>query len=200
MEERGYLLFANGHKEYFEEGIQVLQHYSNRNDRDEIVEVRLPNSVKMIARDAFRSCANLRKVTCSVEDCALEHIGQNAFDSCEKLQEFDVPYSLRIVDAYAFGQTALHMMDLSHSYFAYLGEGAFILCKNLMKVMLPGSFFPIIYSHCFYDCENLMMVSGGYIKLVDENAFAGCASLMKGPNLDPSAAIRAGNDPLKALL
>ncbi len=198
MENRGYLLFIDGHKEYFEEDIQVLSGYQNRPDKDSIVELKLPDSVVMIDNDAFRGCSNLLKVTCNETKSNLRHIGWNAFDSCTTLCKFQVPESLRCVDASAFAETALSQIDFEASDLAFLGENVFCLCKKLEEVFLPSK-ISVIPKDCFYDCTNLQTVSGGCIEFVGENAFVRCESLAEGPLLTSNARIAENNEPLKAL-
>ena len=55
-------------------------------DRDDIVEVVLPEGVKVISANAFENCQRLEKV---VFPSTLERIGEEAFVNCTSLKEAD---------------------------------------------------------------------------------------------------------------
>ena len=55
-------------------------------NRDDIVEVELPEGVKAISANAFENCQRLEKV---VFPSTLESIGEEAFVNCSSLREAD---------------------------------------------------------------------------------------------------------------
>ena len=201
MEERGYLLLDNGQKEYFPEGIQVLSGYENRQD---IVEVYIPNSVFLIDNQAFHLCRNLQKVSCNAEKSSLIHIGWAAFYLCASLQNFQAPKSLRVVGAYAFLGAAFLAIDFSNAaQLAFLGGHAFQACSQLIVVKLPNcapGHAITISECCFYECENLLSITGGPISNVGLNAFPSNDQLLRIPTINEYATIGEENDSLKALM
>ena len=195
MEERGYLLYKNGQKEYFPEGISILSGYKGNNN---IVEVMIPDSVLVIGNNAFESCKELRKVCCSTDTSKLIHIGELAFNNCYELQEFQIADSITTVDSYAFSGTKLSIMDFSDSHLKFLGYGAFEMCSNLMKVHLK--YVDNIPGKCFNCCTNLMAVAAySDICRVGDYAFYQCRSLLQIPKLAYDALIGSDNDALKQL-
>ena len=195
MEERGYLLYKNGEKEYFPEGIAMLSGYKYN---DSIVEVMIPDSVLVITDNAFEFCRALRKVLCNTDSSKLIHIGEYAFNNCSELQEFQIPYSITTVNSYAFSGTKLSIMDFADTKLALLGYAVFEECYNLMKVHLNS--VRHIPGKCFYYCTNLMSVSAHCgISLVDQSAFEECRSLIQIPKPDYNAVIGLGNEYFEAL-
>lgn len=62
-------------------------------NRDDIVEVELPEGVKSISANAFENCQRLEKV---VFPSTLESIGEEAFVNCGSLKEADYGKNVRI--------------------------------------------------------------------------------------------------------
>lgn len=62
-------------------------------DRDDIVEVVLPEGVKVISANAFENCQRLEKV---VFPSTLERIGEEAFVNCTSLKEADYGKNVKI--------------------------------------------------------------------------------------------------------
>ena len=62
-------------------------------NRDDIVEVELPEGVKSISANAFENCQRLEKV---VFPSTLESIGEEAFVNCSSLKEADYGKNVRI--------------------------------------------------------------------------------------------------------
>ena len=196
MEDRGYLLLKNGEKEYFPEGITILSGY---NDREDIIEVKIPTSVRFIDRWAFESCENLKMVYfCDIDAINLTYIGERAFYCCNSLEVFPMPISVVSVDEEAFVDTGLKRVNFVHSRLRTLGQSAFMGCSKLTEVQLSND-INIIPSDCFADCGNLTYVTGGHIRYVDYNAFLYCNNLTKGLGLANGVVIASGNDILKRI-
>lgn len=62
-------------------------------NRDDVVEVELPEGVKAISANAFENCQRLEKV---VFPSTLESIGEEAFVNCSNLREADYGKNVRI--------------------------------------------------------------------------------------------------------
>ncbi len=79
----------------------------------DITKITLPKTVKTIGPWAFDSCIQL--VTVSLEDSALEEIGDYAFANCGTLANFQIPTTV-----------------------TKIGEGAFGSCKALESLCIPA--------------------------------------------------------------
>ena len=101
------------------------------NEKDWIVSVTIPNSVKNIGYRAFYHCYELTNVTFSD---GLISIGDNCFSGCKKLQELIIPS----------GVTGI-------------GEQAFLSCSGLTSVFIPSS-VKIIGKAAFVSCSGLNSV------------------------------------------
>ena len=69
-------------------------------NRDDIVEVVLPEGVKVISANAFENCQRLEKV---VFPSTLERIGEEAFVNCTSLKEADYGKDVKIALGMADG-------------------------------------------------------------------------------------------------
>ena len=176
-------------------------------NREDLVEIRLPDEVKRIGADAFYGCKRLRSI--SLPD-GITKIGANAFLDCNSLSFFtegvcrylgnEKKPRLALVDAAYDGRenTELIIPDgvrlLSDSVFYYFLE--------LGSVVLPES-LEYIGDGAFYHCEKITSVKlGGKLKSIGKNAFYGCDSLIDvyfGGNEDEwnRVKIAAGNTRLK---
>ena len=113
--------------------------------------VKIPSSVKRIARAAFRGCEALSQVTFE-EGC--EYIGDFAFADCEDLKTVKLPYSLKILD-----------------------NGVFMNCSFLQKIEIPDDVREI-NANCFSNCTDLIEVNIPFsVKKLTVECFYGCTSL-----------------------
>lgn len=79
----------------------------------DLVEVYIPDSVRVIAEKAFESCRNLRRVIISEEN-SLKYIENCAFLDCVTLKHFDFEFcnNLRLIDNGAFKYTKIRESQL----------------------------------------------------------------------------------------
>lgn len=120
---------------------------------EELEELTLPPSVKIIRIRAFEECTNLKRVHFSE---GLETVGKKAFYECKSLEKVVFPKSLRKI-----------------------GEFSFFCCDSLKKVKFPGNVKTIEYK-AFAGCDNLseVVLSNGLESISDE-AFKWCPALEK---------------------
>ncbi len=117
----------------------------------EIVEAKLPSTLKSIGDWAFRRCKNLKKIEIPDSVTKLEHL---VFAGCESLEEIVVPDSV-----------------------SKMQTGDFTGCKKLKKAKLSKK-VKEIQSETFSGCESLEEVSfSANLKSFEEKCFSGCGSL-----------------------
>ena len=81
-----------------------------------VVKVTLADTVKTIGGNAFRNCADLATISCSVSNSKLRTIGEAAFYKCAGLTAINLPKSV---------------VTLGHAAFGY--------CKNVEKLTINGN-------------------------------------------------------------
>ena len=101
------------------------------NEKDWIVSVTIPNTVKEIGYRAFFHCYELTNVTFSN---GLTSISDNCFTGCKKLKELIIPSGV-----------------------TEIGEQAFLSCSGLTSVLIPSS-VKIIGKAAFVSCSGLNSV------------------------------------------
>eukprot|EP00986_Skeletonema_menzelii_P019992 scaffold29822_cov234-Skeletonema_menzelii.AAC.2 len=140
-----------------------------------IVEVICNEDVEKIEEAAFFGCRSLRRVImrgvkvveyCAFEWCTaledvecdkLEIIGRAAFHRCSSLRSINLT-SARIVEEVAFFRClALRYVKFSSKLESF-GEGAFLNCKSLERIIIPLKDGLITDVGIFMECENLDQV------------------------------------------
>lgn len=102
-----------------------------------ITSVTMPDSIKEIGRQAFKSCNSLSSITLSN---SLEIIGESGFMLCTSLQTIDLPDSLKVIDANAFyNDSALTNLDIP-SGIEEIGDTVWYGCSSITGVVtLPDT-------------------------------------------------------------
>jgi len=113
-----------------------------------ITGITIPNSIKSIGDQAFKSCKNLTDIT--IPDSVIT-IGKEAFDGCKNLTGIIIPDSVITI-----------------------GEEAFEDCKSLASVTI-GNGVTSIGKQAFNDCTGLTSVTiGNSVTSIEQMAFGGC--------------------------
>lgn len=119
-------------------------------EADEIAQIIVPDTVKIIGKNTFKDCAAVKIQI----NGSLESVGECAFYGCEGLEAVSFGEGLEIVSPQAFGG-----------------------CIALKSVMLPRS-VKTIDENAFEDCVSLEYVAlGGEIEKIADGAFIGCDAL-----------------------
>ena len=131
-----------------------------------IVQVNIPNSIKIIDDFAFCDCENLSLV--SIEDGVEEIIG-SAFQGCKSLTNITIPSSVKSIGCYAFNQcdklTSITTSNLN-----------FMLPPSLVEITINN--IEKIDAHKFKDMSKLETVNlSNNLKEIGESAFSGCNRL-----------------------
>lgn len=124
----------------------VLEKYNGASS-----DVIIPNTVKIIGREAFEKCIGLRCV--AIPETVTE-IQYGAFSGCRDLESITIPDCVSVIDV-----------------------GTFSGCSNLSNIVLPNQISEIAYS-AFRDCENLqrIIIPNGVTRISGQ-AFSNCTSL-----------------------
>ena len=202
--ETGYLLLSDGRKIELPEGIQVLGGGDiSDSEREELVEVFVPDSVVFIDDHCFHGAGKLQRVRFSKGLASnLRMIGAAAFSGCDELHEINFPDRLRYIGETAFAQTALTAVDLSETDIRYIGAAAFVDCAKLMKVKLASS-LKMVSEDCFAHCRQLMKVSFDTSpRFIERCAFESCDDLsaVDGVYLEDVHFVPEGNEAFLAAL
>ena len=108
------------------------QVFENRKD---IEEVYIPKSVETICAEAFFQCSNLRKVDFE-DDIKLKEINYFTFVGCSKIENIDLPDSLKAIYAYSFGDCSFTKIKIPENV-EYLDSYAIRECYSLKEIELP---------------------------------------------------------------
>lgn len=140
---------------------------------NDLIEIRISDSVKEIQDEAFRACYNLSGVSFSDN---VHHIGFETFRDCHSIMELTILKTVR-----------------------YVGDGAFYICDSLESLNVDTNISPRMFGYCtslreltlgdsvnkighsaFYQCESLESVKiPEKVKDIGKEAFRDCVSLKK---------------------
>lgn len=138
---------ADTYKEKPVTSIGVRAFYKQTN----LVELELPNSIKVIERLAFSECGKLEKINLE----SVKMIYRNAFSYCESLN--NIKLTAEDVGASAFYKcAALNTIELS-SPMRSIGSMAFAE-TNLKDISIPRS-VTFLGTDCFYACFALKNIN-----------------------------------------
>ncbi len=140
-----------------------------------ITEITIPNSVTEIRDNAFNLCAALTSVTipASVKD-----IPNGCFANCSQLSKVTIGGVIGTIGTNAFSQCINLVSFPLREGLLSIGDGAFNLCEVLaMALNLPSS-LKNIGASAFEGCVKLTELSFGEdIQVIGQEAFSGCVGL-----------------------
>ena len=99
--------------------------------RTDITSVTIPDSVKNIDNNAFKSCDSLKSVSIGN---GVTSIGELAFCYCDRLDSVIIGNSVKSIGARAFRGTALTSITIPGSVTS-IGDDVFQLCESLTSVI-----------------------------------------------------------------
>ena len=161
--------------------------------REELEEVILPNSVKIIGEGAFRNCSSLRTVKLGE---GLEEIHMGAFSNTA-LEKLTLPRSLKYVDQKQFPGTRPFSECSSLAAFEMDGEGevlkvidgvlyqktssglVLIYCPPAYSgtITIPDGVVTVFYDACAWCKELTRIEMPDTVERINGWAFAGCSKL-----------------------
>ena len=156
----------NGGLETLEEGCFQWTH---------IRLLALPSSVRRVCRSAFENCWHLERADCgAAEDLA--ELGEQAFESCERLRQVLLGAGLREIGYMCFYQSGLEEVVLPGSL-RRVGENAFYRCAGLKRVVFAGEGPETIGREAFARSGLESFVGPASLRMIGDRAFAGCEGL-----------------------
>lgn len=141
-----------------------------------IKKIEFPSTLQSIGNNAFDSCNMLEEVY--LPD-SVTTLGRCAFESCWNLKEIRLSDSIKIIpdDAF-FNCTSLEKITGGASVIS-IGNDAFRWCSTLKEAFLPPM-VTTVGNSAFYLCTGINEVKiGGKITTLGEYAFYGCSALDK---------------------
>lgn len=139
-----------------------------------LVDVTLPDGLKVIPNNTFRGCSNLPSISLP---SGITSIGFCAFAECSELTSLVLPDGLTYIGAQAFFNCNKLSGLKIPSKVTTLGYDAFYQCKSLTSITIPSSVKEIGGS-AFYDCDGLTTVTlSSGITYVGSSMFSACDHL-----------------------
>ena len=180
-------------------GVRAFYKYEGvtaRPDYTQITGVLLPDTVTVIAEQAFEGCTQLRRIGFS---SALERIGSRAFFGCTSLKEVAVPHTVNTVAAGAFsGCTSLTSLTVEEGNKNYYSSGNCVIRNSDLTVMTgcTNSVIPeevqAIARSAFEGSEFETIALPDGLTSIEADAFRNCAALATA-ELPASLETLAGN-------
>ncbi len=118
-----------------------------------LIEIKLPDSIKHIEFQAFRGSGIL---SINLPESVLT-VGENAFLN-SKLQRVEIPGSVKLIGKAAFKQCYDLQSAKISSGIEEIGEEAFSNCNKLLNIELPNT-LKTIRKSAFYGCSSLAKIS-----------------------------------------
>ena len=142
---------------------------------ENLVTVKLPESVTSIGDSAFGTCISLENI---IIPNGVTNIGNSAFVNCKRLTHIVIPNGVLSIKDYTFsGCESLTSASIPNTIVS-IGAGAFRNCSNLTSISIPKG-VTHIENYTFEGCSslnNIEMHSG--ILEIGEGTFYDCRSLM----------------------
>lgn len=143
-----------------------------------LTTIKLPAELKIIDKQAFRSCDHLATVDYGTK---VETIGDGAFWHTGALKKFFFKGSVKTLGADAFRESGLTCVHLKGDM--TIGKEAFMNCTSLKYVEFPATSSatqPLTYvaEGMFAGCTSLPFITlPSTVTEIKDNAFNGCSSL-----------------------
>lgn len=140
--------------------------------KSRLLDIVLPDSLKIIYPSAFSSCYALTEIQIP---SGVTEIKSNAFNSCSYLHTVGIPASLVSIEDGAFAHCSfLSQIQLSPNL-TNLGEYAFYECNSLPSITLPPG-VKLVKQYTFHRCLSLSDVNlSNEVVGIDRYAFYQCA-------------------------
>ena len=138
-------------------------------------QIRLPETITSIGKNAFKKQHNLTSITIPK---SVTSLGDGAFSECENLESIEIPGVTSIGESAFSGCTKLSKIEKPQSLIT-IGDKAFKNCEYLETVDIPNN-VTSIGSEAFRGCIRLKNISIGKSVSslsIGKNAFAYCKAL-----------------------
>ena len=121
----------------------------------DLTSVIIPDSIEIIANNAFMNCSNLKYVTFAGES-RIARIGFAEFSGCSSLESINIPSSVECIEGHAFYG-----------------------CSKLTEITIPAK-VTTIGSYAFQNCTSIKSVTietDTQLQKVEASAFYGCSNI-----------------------
>ena len=168
-------------------------------NRSDLQEIRISDTVTEIGKNAFRKCTSLSIVHLSDN---LITIDKGAFSECSSLSEIILPANLETISEAAFYHCVCLKAIIFPDHLKTIGYGAFSGCTDLTSISIPDSVVTVegyAFNNCksledlklsnsldeinwftFSDCENLKKIDiPNTVVNIGVGAFYGCTNLQE---------------------
>lgn len=140
--------------------------------KDNVIKVTIPDSVKVIERQAFAGAENLKEV---VMGNNVEIISNCAFDHANKLEIINIPDSVTEIGEQAFTSAGIKSFTIP-SGVSEIKRGTFAL-SDIESITIPSN-VKVIGERAFEDCKKLSSVTiEEGVETIEKQAFDGDDSL-----------------------
>lgn len=138
------------------------------------INLEIPDSVTKVGVSCFTGCNDLKTVKFSKN---LLIIPEYMFSQCPRLEDINMPNSIKKIDNFAFDGCGVVNLQLP-SNLEYVGYGAFARCMSLSKIMLPAT-IKNIEGEAFNGCKRLTTVDfeDGFSCNIGQDMFRNCDNL-----------------------
>ena len=107
-----------------------------------LISLTIPASVKIIYSEAFADCESLKTANLLCSNLKDLYLPARTFYSCTALESVTLPHGLRVIDSYAFAESALKTITLPDSV-TRIESKAFQNCQQLQSIMLSEELLTI---------------------------------------------------------
>lgn len=140
-----------------------------------LIDVTLPNTLKLIGNSAFESCIKLTSIT--IPD-NVNKIGSSAFLKCKKLSAIVLPKGLENIEFSTFEDCVLLESVAIPNSVISIGNNAFKGCSVLEEIVIPEG-TDTLGDEVFINCIELKKVSlPNTIRSVGNRIFKNCQKLL----------------------
>ena len=140
-----------------------------------LTSITIPHSVTSIGARAFNICRSLTSITIPN---SVTSIGNDAFCCCSSLTSINIPSSVTSIDEGAFHNCKSLTLITIPSSVTSIGEAVFSGCSSLTSITIPSS-VTSIGDATFHDCKSLTLIDmpdSAFLQ-ISKRAFFGCKSL-----------------------
>ncbi|ACN84745.1 leucine-rich repeat domain-containing protein [Brachyspira hyodysenteriae] len=151
---------------------EIAQSAFNANKN--LIEVKLPNSLKTINSSAFQSCERLKYINLV---SSITDIQSAAFQDCMSLEIINITSKVKTIANNAFKNCVTLREVILPEGLTSIADGAFNYCTSLESINFPST-LQTIGTAAFYSCKSLKSIKLNQgLTTINDNAFNLCSSL-----------------------
>jgi len=164
-------------------------------NRADLISITLPDTVEIIADNAFAGCSSLVSFTANglkligekafymcisitviIIPEGVTEIGKSAFEGCKSATKIEIADSVLTIGDSAFSEcSAAATLTLGNNV-TYIGANSFYLCVNITVIIIPDSVTEIGNS-AFEGCSSATTITvGNGVTKIGDSAFSGCSA------------------------